>query len=83
MKKIYFFLPLILLISLDCFGHNEGNEDLKRSALTNGFGLGTILAAIASWERNKSLLWAFIHGIFSWFYVLYFVWTRRPSERKK
>ncbi|KXK38215.1 MAG: hypothetical protein J5I52_10270 [Saprospiraceae bacterium] len=41
-----------------------------------GIGIGTIIAIVASWSRNKSVLWAIIHGIFGWFYVIYYVITR-------
>ena len=36
-----------------------------------GIGLGTIIAVVVSWSRNKSILWAIIHGILGWFYVIY------------
>ena len=36
-------------------------------------GLGLLLFAIAiSWSANKSLLWAIIHGLLSWLYVIYY-----------
>ena len=47
-----------------------------------GIGLGSALAIVCSWQRNRSILWAIIAGIFSWFYVLYFALTRRPDETK-
>jgi hypothetical protein len=37
-----------------------------------GIGLGTVIAVIISWSVNKSVLWAIIHGIFGWLYVLYY-----------
>lgn len=37
-----------------------------------GITLGTALAVTISWSVNKSILWAIIHGIFSWFYVIYY-----------
>jgi hypothetical protein len=36
-----------------------------------GIGLGTIIAVVISWSRNKSVLWAIIHGILGWLYVIY------------
>jgi hypothetical protein len=38
---------------------------------------GTALAITISWSANKSILWAMIHGVFSWFYVIYFALTRQ------
>jgi hypothetical protein len=34
--------------------------------------IGCILATVLSWSRNASILWAVVHCIFSWFYVLYY-----------
>jgi hypothetical protein len=45
-------------------------------AATAGVGLGTAIAVTISWSVNKSILWAIIHGIFSWLYVIYFALTR-------
>jgi hypothetical protein len=37
--------------------------------------LGTIIAVAISWSVNQSILWAVLHGIFGWFYVLYYaIW---------
>ena len=37
-----------------------------------GIGFGAALAITISWSANKSILWAILHGIFSWFYVIYY-----------
>ena len=42
------------------------------SAAKAGIGFGTALAIAISWSANKSILWAIIHGVFSWFYVIYY-----------
>ena len=42
------------------------------TAATAGIGFGTALAITISWSVNKSILWAIIHGICSWLYVIYF-----------
>ena len=47
-----------------------------------GIGLGSLIAVVCSWERNRSILWAILAAIFSWFYVLYFALTRRSNERR-
>jgi len=41
-----------------------------------GISLGSALAIAISWSVNKSILWAIIHGIFSWFYVIWYAVTR-------
>lgn len=40
---------------------------------TSGISLGTAMAVTISWSVNHSILWAIIHGVFSWFYVIYFI----------
>jgi len=37
-----------------------------------GIGFGTALAIAISWSANKSIVWAIVHGLFSWFYVIYY-----------
>lgn len=46
----------------------------------SGIGIGSALAIVCSWQRNRSILLAILAGIFSWFYVIYFAITRRPDE---
>ena len=41
-----------------------------------GIGLGSALAVAISWSLHKSIVWAAIHGLLLWFYVLYFALTR-------
>jgi len=48
----------------------------------NGIGLGSAIAVVCSWQRNRSILWAILAGIFSWLYVLYFALSRRRDERR-
>jgi hypothetical protein len=50
--------------------------------VSNGIGIGSALAIVCSWQRNRSILWGILAGIFGWFYVIYFALTRRPDELK-
>jgi hypothetical protein len=43
----------------------------KSGAATAGISMGTALAMVLSFQLNHSILWAIVHGIFSWFYVIY------------
>ena len=43
-----------------------------KETVRGGITLGTALAVTISWSVNKSILWAIIHGIFSWVYVIYY-----------
>jgi hypothetical protein len=45
-----------------------------------GIGLGSAIAVVCSWQRNRSILWAILAGILGWFYVIYFALTRRAAE---
>jgi len=48
--------------------------DIFSSAGVAGIGLGSALAIVLSFQLNHSILWAIVHGILSWFYVLYRAW---------
>jgi hypothetical protein len=48
------------------------NRAATVSATKAGIGFGSALAITISWSAYKSILWAIIHGFFSWFYVIYY-----------
>jgi hypothetical protein len=48
----------------------------RYSPVRAGVGFGSALAIAISWSANHSILWAIIHGIFSWLYVIYYAVTR-------
>jgi hypothetical protein len=41
-----------------------------------GVGFGSALAIAISYTANHSILWAIIHGILGWLYVIYFALFR-------
>ena len=47
-----------------------------KQVVKTGASFGSALAIAISWSVHKSILWAILHGIFSWFYVIYYVITR-------
>jgi len=55
---------------------------MKRTIMDNkevvktGITFGTALAIAISWSTHHSILWAILHGFFSWFYVVYYALTR-------
>jgi len=49
---------------------------IQRNVVKSGVGFGSALAMVISFTTHKSVLWAVIHGIFSWLYVIYFLLTR-------
>jgi hypothetical protein len=50
----------------------KGGSDAAKA----GIGFGTALAIAISWNTHHSIIWAIIHGIFSWLYVIYYAFTR-------
>ena len=55
-------------------------EVTHTTAAQTGIGLGSVIAVVLSWHRNKSIFFMILHGILSWFYVIYFALTRRDIE---
>jgi hypothetical protein len=41
-----------------------------------GVSFGSALAIAISYTNNHSILWAIIHGIFGWFYVIFYALFR-------
>ena len=40
-------------------------------------GLGAVVAVLLSWTTNGSIVWAIMHGVLGWVYVIYwalFAW---------
>ena len=56
--------------------------DATQTVTSSGITLGSAIAIVCSWQRNRSILWAILAGILSWFYVVYFAVTRTPEETK-
>ncbi len=44
----------------------------KTQVVRSGLGFGSALAMVISFTTNKSILWAILHGLFGWFYVIYY-----------
>ena len=44
----------------------------KTEVTRSGITFGSALAITISWSVNKSIIWAIIHGLFSWLYVIYY-----------
>ena len=55
---------------------SERRVIVQREVVRNGVGFGSALAIAISYTAHQSVLWAIIHGFFSWFYVVYFVLAR-------
>jgi len=57
-------------------------ESMPFRVVHDGVGLGSVIAVVCSWQRNRSILWAVLAGLLSWIYVIYFALTRRPDESR-
>ena len=53
------------------------NSQSANTATSSGISLGSAIAVTVSWSLYHSLLWAIIHGIFGWAYVIYYALTRK------
>lgn len=51
-------------------------SERRSEAAKAGISLGSAIAVAISWSLNKSIFWAILHGVFSWFYVIYYAFTR-------
>ncbi|MCZ2100903.1 MAG: hypothetical protein LC107_05145 [Chitinophagales bacterium] len=74
--KVSVLIILLTLTTLTLFANTPLAINLSNSTTASGIGLGSVIAVMASWSRNQSVLWAILHAIFGWVYVIYFVITR-------
>lgn len=59
---------------------SQATDTAVRTGVGSGVGIGSIIAVVCSWDRNRSILWAILAAVFSWFYVIYFALTRQPID---
>jgi len=71
------YLPVLFLIffSIDIFAHSQ----TQHTVVKNGIGLGSVIAVVISWNRNESILFAILHGVLSWFYVIYYFFALKEK----
>jgi hypothetical protein len=77
--KILVLFLLIIVSTSELWAQSNGNG-LANKAVNGGIGLGAAIAVVASWSRNQSILWAILHGILSWIYVIHFAITRTENR---
>lgn len=53
------------------YRHLGEQMSVRENATTAGISMGSALAMILSFSVNHSILWAIVHGVCSWFYVIY------------
>lgn len=69
-----FNLIVLRLGILQGKGVRNGVSDEARGGAF-GITFGSALAIAISWSVNKSIVWAIIHGLLSWIYVVYYALT--------
>eukprot|EP01084_Bolivina_argentea_P295263 508278_1 len=59
------------------FQHHDAShyQQFYRYYGPHGITFGSSLAIVISYNHYQSVLWACVHGCFSWLYVVYFVMT--------
>lgn len=57
-------------------GHRMSKGTRTTEVARAGITMGSALAITISWSLHQSILWAIVHGFFSWFYVIYYALTR-------
>ena len=48
-------------------------ESGVKDTVKHGISFGSALAMVISYVKYKSIGWAIVHGLFSWFYVIYYI----------
>jgi Predicted transcriptional regulators len=74
-------IAAILDVSIEELIYGEKREHTIINNITNktksatkaGISFGACLAMIISYAAWKSIGWAILHGIFGWFYVIYYI----------
>lgn len=70
-KKYIPTIFLLIVLFAACTTNYQDNGYARPVYVAPGLGLGSIIAVVISWSRNKSILWAIVHGLFGWIYVIY------------
>ena len=69
--KHFLFLAIVVVCFASCVVQVGTPFYYRPLYYGPGIGLGSIVAAIISWDRNKSILLALVCALFGWLYVIY------------
>jgi hypothetical protein len=56
--------------------NGRARYSVRQEGAKYGASFGSALAIAISYSNNHSILWAIVHGILSWLYVIYFALFR-------
>jgi hypothetical protein len=69
----------MLHLGVECPALGRSGQQSRRSYGKSGrisgigcWGFGSMIAITISWSVNHSILWMILHGILSWFYIIYY-----------
>jgi hypothetical protein len=72
-KTILLFIPLFLF-QTSVYSSNDSSF-INNQIIEKSIGFGSVLAIVISWSKNKNILYAILHGILGWLYVIYYAIT--------
>lgn len=52
---------------------NVRSQNIVTKTVKTGISFGSALAMVISYSAWHSIGWAILHGILSWFYVIYYI----------
>ncbi len=80
-KKLNLAFASFMVLLTSCTNNDAVNDPAYSRPVYYGpgIGLGTLIAVLVSWSRNKSILWAIVHGILGWFYVIYALLVKKKD----
>ena len=79
-KNLNLVISFLILLLASCTSVATNDPSYARPVyIAPGIGLGTVIAVVISWSRNKSILWAIIHGILGWLYVIYAILVKNKD----
>ena len=83
MEKLKFIILGLLFFSFQVFSQESASSGIGNTIVKNGIGMGSVIAIVISWDRHKTILYAIVHGIFGWLYVLYYALFLEKWKVKK
>ena len=63
--------PVFVFFLTNLHAQEFTSEPITHTVIEKGIGLGNVIAVAISWSKNKSILYAILHGILGWLYVVY------------
>lgn len=75
--KIVFILSFFTITPNAFAEANFIHFDSTEKVVDYGIGFGSAIAIVISWSRNRSVVFAVIHGLLGWLYIIYYLITKQ------